>query len=655
MDTKFKIVGDQHVWSNDNDSKEWKSIGDAKSFLATTQGLHFPKVIDTETTGLNYFLHKAFSLAFKFAGECYYMNLKGYDGIEEIKDDWVVKDLEPLKKFLSEPSFWIGHNLKFDWHIIYTTFGVKLTGQLWDTMVIERLLSNDEMRYNLAVCVERNVPGYEKDEAVEEYIDKNGLYSTQQVFGKKKQFTEKYYHLVPFSLIAPYAARDVDVTERLFLSQCRRIEEFKEKNEKFGPKLQELVNTENKLLAVCCDVERRGVMINPEFCEEGLAFEYDRVKEVAQWFRSKYQKEFIDSVEFLAPILQSEGVSIGSTDKGNLSIKEDVLSASANNELAGKILIHREASKRADTYFQSFIHLSKADGCLHPDMKQAGTRTGRFSYADPNLQNVPAEDESKFPIRRALIPRKGYFFFMPDYKQMELRMMLDYAGQMNLINKILEGHDPHQATADLTGLTRKAAKNLNFGLLYGMGLAKLGTAIGVSYDEAKAFKWKYFAELPQVKNIIYQCTDIAKSRGFLYTWAGRKLDFPNRDFAYKGINGVIQGGCADVVKKVITNLFDKKEKLFGAELVMQVHDELLFEVPLHDTRGMKFIVDTMESVYPYKFLPLTVGLCYSLQSFHDGIETTTLAEIDEAIGKELESKSEKVPRFTSENMVSQNQ
>jgi len=652
-DINFVILGDKFAWdvTSSEGKLTWNNCGDSAVLLQTLRESK-ERIIDSETTGLNVFLNEVFSLAFNIAGINYYANFQDYSKIETIEPDFVLgpEMRANIIEFLSDEVLWIGHNLKFDRHIIKNTFGVGIKGRLWDTMVIERLLENDHMKYNLASCVERNVPGFAKDDAVEEYIDQHGLYRTQQVFGKKKQFVEKFYHLVPFSIMAPYAARDGDVTRRLYLSQLKRIEEYKEKNIKFGPKLQDLVDMEIDLLSVCCDVEERGVLVDQAFCKEGMESSRKVVSYVEGWFKETYKAEFKDSVEELGPYLRNEGVEIGTTESGGESIKEDVLAAYPDNLLAKNILLHREHSKRANTYFQNFINLSKADGCLHPDMKQSGTRTGRFSYSDPNLQNIPKEDDSEFPIRRALKPRPGYFFFMPDYNQMEFRMMLDYAGEMELIDKIKSGHDPHQATADLTGLTRKAAKTLNFGLLYGMGIQKLANAIGVIYQVAKEFKWQYFRKLPFVKRIIYQSSDVAKARGFVYTWSGRKLDFPKPDFAYKAINGIIQGGCADVVKKAMIKQH-KNPLMYGAEIVIQVHDEILFEVPLNDTRGMRFIVETMESIYPYRYLPLTVGLSYSLQSFYDAIDAKTFEEIDQAIGKQFEGEGKEVSGEPPTHMV----
>jgi len=648
---RFKIIGEEFVWDawREDGKLHWK-----KSGISITTILELKeqktRVIDTETTGLDLFLDKVFSVALKINGICYYLNIQDYQKIETIEPDFIVKDtLNLFKEFLKDECLWIGHNIKFDWHKINRTFGVKLRGKMWDTMVIERLLSNDRMKYNLAFCVSENKLGA-KDDAVENYIDENGLYRTQKIFGKKKQFVEKFYHHVPFSIMAPYAAMDANVTGKLYDSQLERIKDYKEKNEKFGPKLQSLVDMEIDLLAVCCDIEDRGVLVDISFCEKGMEESRKITSEIESWFLETYKTEFKDSVEELSVYLKAEGVEIGSTEKGGESIKEDVLAMYPNNVLACKILLHREHSKRANTYFQNFINLSRGDGCLHPDMKQSGTKTGRFSYSDPNLQNVPAEDSGNYPIRKALIPRPGYFFFMPDYNQMEFRMMLDYAAEMGLIDAIKAGHDPHQATADLTGLTRKAAKTLNFGLLYGMGIQKLANALGTVYQEAKQFKWKYFGALPKVKRIIYQSSDVAASRGFIYTWAGRKLDFNDPKFAYKAINGVIQGGSADVVKMAMVKQH-KNPLMYGAELVIQVHDEILFEVPLNDTRGMQFIVETMENIYPHTHLPLTVGLAYSLESFHDATDAKSFNEIDEAIGKKLEGESKEISRETSQHLV----
>ena len=649
---KFKVIGQEFLWDchkSHDGFLTYTKIGSATEGISKVAEASDHKTIDSETTGLRWGKHTVFSFGIKTQGEIYAFNFQHYDTLPD--PDFHIKDVTAVKTIFDKPALWVGHNLKFDYHMM-RCFGFKLLGTLWCTMIQERILENDHFKYNLDSVAERNLKNLKKDDAVSEYIEKYGLYSLETVTGKAKPFKNKFFYLVPYHVITPYMVQDIEVTDQVFETQKRRTLEQVSLNSKHGPKLSGLMQMECELLQVCCDTEELGVLVDREFCEKGLAHEESVQKEIEKLYFTTYQKPFVDSVKELGPIFEAQGYDLEKTDAGNDSIGESFLQG-VNNELSKMVLDHREAYKRKDTYFQAFLNLSKGDGALHPDMKQSGTRTGRFSYSDPNLQNIPAEDTGPQPVRHALVPRPGCFFFMPDYNQMEFRMMLDYAGQMDLIEKIKNGHDPHQATADLTGLSRKAAKTLNFGLLYGMGIQKLANALGISYDEAKSFKWQYFGALPKVKDLIYISTDVAKARKRVYTWAGRKLDFLNEDFAYKAINGVIQGGCADAVKIAMVKAHALLA-LHKTRILMQVHDELVFEVPYEEAHLVGDLKDIMESVYPHNHLPLTVGLSYSLKSFHESVEAKSPDEIVSSIRAHVHSKGEAFSGNTAQHMVYKN-
>jgi DNA polymerase-1 len=227
--------------------------------------------------------------------------------------------------------------------------------------------------------------------------------------------------------------------------------------------------------------------------------------------------------------------------------------------------------------------------------------------ADPNLQNVPKElPEGGFDLRRCFVPSPGFVFLEFDYEAMEFRLMLDYAGETGLIDAIKRGLDPHQATADLTDLTRKSAKTLNFGLLYGMGVTKLAAKLEISEDDARKFRAQYFENLPRVQAFINQATQTAKVRGNVFNWMGRTYQFPDPNFAYKAANALIQGGCADIVRKAMVEVA-RQIPNFGARLLLQVHDSLLLEVP-KDTAPLivPLVKRVMEEAYVPRSLPMSV-------------------------------------------------
>lgn len=203
--------------------------------------------------------------------------------------------------------------------------------------------------------------------------------------------------------------------------------------------------------------------------------------------------------------------------------------------------------------------------------------------------------------------------------------MLDYAGQLDLIKKIMDGFDPHESTAQLVGVKRRPAKILNFGLLYGMGIAKLARAIGCSELEARAFKDKYFSALDRVKVFIRNASQTAERRGFVFTWNGRRLSFPDPEFSYKAANGIIQGGCADIAKEAM-NRIDEFLNPYKTKMIIQCHDEILFALHKSELNLIKDLKKIMEDVYPYRHIPLTCSVSHSFKSWGDMVEGEPVGE-----------------------------
>ena len=354
---------------------------------------------------------------------------------------------------------------------------------------------------------------------------------------------------------------------------------------------------------------------------EALAYEEQRCRRAESDFERYTGIPFKDSNRTFAEVFTNLGIAFGTTAKGNPTFTDDVL-RTVEHPVSAIIQLHRTAHKRLNTYYKSYLYWADEGGVIHPGMRQAGTTTGRFSFRDPNLQNIPKEkdddgnDTIEYPVRRAFVPRENYCFVAIDYNQMEFRLMLDYARQEDLIEKIMGGYDPHTATAELVGIPRRPAKVLNFGLLYGMGVKMLALTLGVSEEEARNFRDKYFSQLPKVKKFLRACSDRAAAAGRCYDWYGRKFDFPESKWAYKAPNAVIQGGCASVVKKAMVDLHALLHTT-KSRMVLQVHDEILFEVHKDELDLVKKIKDIMEAVYPFKRMPLTCSVEHSWKSYQD--------------------------------------
>jgi DNA polymerase-1 len=386
------------------------------------------------------------------------------------------------------------------------------------------------------------------------------------------------------------------------------------------PKLPSLIETEQALTKVCFDMERLGIRINRDYCQAGYEHELGRANQAAQAFADLSGFPFVDSGKSLAKAFDAVGEAYPKTAKGNPSFKQDVLEG-FTSPLAKLVLENRAASKKANTYYANFLYYADSEDRIHPNMRQAGTDTGRFSYSEPNLQNVPKEESGEMKVRSAFIPTsRDWCLVMIDYDQMEYRLMLDYAEQMDVIQQILDqGLDVHEATAKMMGVTRTAAKTLNFMLLYGGGTEKLAVALGVSLERAGQLKHKYFKTLGNIKAFTRQVMNRAESRGFIFNWAGRVCHFPlmrnprtgGMDrFAYRAPNHLIQGGCADVVRLAMVKCHEFLKPL-RSRMLLQVHDELLFEIHRSELGIVPELKRIMETAYPHRHLPLTCGVDHS--------------------------------------------
>jgi DNA polymerase I len=593
--------------------------------------------IDTETTGLRrWHQDKLFSIVISTGQETFYFNYQNYretwakkwnEGEEFSEfvsfegEQWfttgpvlereTIKDLIPIFK----NKLLIMHNAKFDLAMLDKE-GIHQDFEVWDTQVMARLVYNDHMKYSLDACAERDL-GERKMDLVKSYMDEFECYHFDMVDGKKEQFKNYHFYQVPYALIYEYACIDAELTRKLYNFQKEKIAEFSQRG-MYGKSLPDLCEVEKKLTRKCFKMEKTGILIDRGYCEKAIEYERDRYQEAARRFKDETGKDFVDSGNCLGPILLERGHKVPKTDSDNFEVSEKILSG-IKDPLIEHIFAFRDAHKRCHTYFKGFLYHADKNDVIHPDMRQAGTRTGRFAYSDPNLQNV-TKDEDKvnpFPIRRAFIPRPGKFFVMIDYNQMEFRLMLEYAKEMSLIRKILQGHDPHQATADMTGLTRKQAKTLNFGILYGMGIDKLSKALSCTPEEAKKFRRDYFDGLPMVENLLIRDKARAKNAGLVRDWMGRVFYFPDERFSYKATNAIIQGGSADCVKSAMVELMD-------APILLQIHDELLFEVS--DVAEVSEFKKIMESAFPAKQIPLTCSIEHSLKSWGDPMEGLPFGE-----------------------------
>ena len=572
---------------------------------------------DVESTGLSED-DRLFSCAFGNAeGDSFYFNFNGLEAPPEfvLSRELVFEVLYDL--IFSNPEITLHiHNAKFDWRMTRHELPGEMACRIVCTEAQERVLRNDHLQYGLAACAERR--GWSKDTRVEEYIAKNKLFTEVEVPGKAKAKRHPHFDRVPFDIIAPYASTDAILAAKIAKDQDEQLRKLTDPR---YPSITRVRENEVNLTRVCYEMERSGVKIDRQRTEAARDYEFSKVAGYKMEFQSLTGHPYSDSRTLFKSVFDAIGEKYPTTEKGNASFAADVLEemSSPVASIINKIRYHQ---KRVGTYYSSFLYFADKNDLIHPNMRQGGTVTGRFSFSDPNLQNMPKEDEPEdqdlpYHVRECLIPEPGHFFYQVDYQQLEYRMMADYAGEMRLIKAIMEGEDVHEATARLCGITRKQAKTLNFAILYGAGPDKIAKMLGIPQRDASQLRGLYLGNLPMVRRFIDEVTRSGKARGFIFNWIGRRCYIPNREWSYILPNHLIQGGCADVVKLGMVRLREKLREI-GVRTTprLQVHDELLFSVPFGEESIIKEIINVLENVYESRNgIKLSVSFAHSKKSY----------------------------------------
>jgi DNA polymerase-1 len=603
---------------------------DAEEFLA----------IDTETTGLEVHHNDSlFSVIIATSREVFYFNFKEYPGL----DPKFVLDKSELRKLnrLSRKTLFLA-NAKFDMHMLRRE-GVSLEAhRIWDVLAIQKCINNQDMiKYGLDNVARKY--GYEKLSTVEDFVKKHRLFTWKQYPGKKTRTKNPHFDKVPLPLIQEYAERDGRITFDIGVRQIAQIDEIEAIHVEQGwPSFSQVILNECEVTQACFELECRGMQINKEFINEAIRYEDGRASEAKQRFRAICGVDLTDSPKSLSDSFKLVGLVGGTTEKGNASFTDDILEK-IDHPLAEAVREFRDATKRASAYYKSFDSHADHSGVVHPSIRQTGADTFRFSITNPALQtlNKASKDPSPMKVRNSFCARPGFTLVAIDYKQQEYRLTADYAGEMELIRQINSGVDVHTATAALMGVTRDQAKTLNFMLLYGGGIAKLCVALfkprlpidvlkavgkkyvykypdhrikpedkkllerasqeDIDHDvplllEAQALQEKYFSTLPRVQLLVETVSNTAKERGFIFNFAGRRLHFPVKRFAYKSPNHLIQSSGAEIMRLAMIELrrFLKPHK---SKILLSIHDEILFEMAEDEMHLIPELRRIMVSVY----------------------------------------------------------
>lgn len=576
--------------------------------------------LDTETTGLGED-DRLFSIIISTATEVFYFDFNtDQNGAGHSCLDMAIFRSLSVNLFNSEVRAWFIHNAKFDMRMLAKE-GIDLRGQVYCSYAIERVLQNNyfgKEPYSLHACAVRR--GWGKDDQVKAHISKHKLYTNIELPGKKKIIQKPHYERVPFDVMTAYALQDGRLHYDIAKSQQLQVQEDEGKRGDI-PSIISVIKNEVRLTKTLFSMERRGVRIDRRRTASALDYEISQIQSAQSAFFEATHREYVDSNKLLTEVFDAVGESYPRTAKGNPSFNAEALEG-MTSPIANMVNKIRYHEKRAGTYYSSFLHLATKNDMIHADSRQAGTETGRMSYRDPNLQNVPKEDdpedlETPYHVRECFIPEPGQFFYSIDYKQMELRMMFDYAGENKMIKRIMEGMDAHDATAEQCKITRKQAKTLNFAIGYGAGPDKIAKMLGIETWEAKELRQDYFGNLPRLAALFHSIRKSGEARGFVFNWLGRRCHISDSSFSYVLPNHLIQGGCADVVKVAMNRIDDMlTERKSPTTLRLQVHDELLISCPFGDERVVEPIAELMEKAYvPKNGMRLQVSIEHSLKSW----------------------------------------
>ncbi|HFQ5304126.1 TPA: DNA polymerase I [Vibrio vulnificus] len=564
------------------DRSQYQTIFDQATFDIWLDKLKASELFafDTETDSLDYMVANLVGLSFAVAeGEAAYVPVAHdyLDAPEQLDRDWVLAQLKPLLE--DDTKAKVGQNLKYDASVL-ARYGIEMKGIKHDTM--------------LASYVYNSVGGKHDMDSLALRFLQHSCISFEQLAGKgKNQLT---FNQIDLNEAAVYAAEDADVTLRLHNRLFANIEQ----DEKLNAIYQEI---EVPLVPVLSRMERTGVLIDDmklSAQSQEIAVRLGELEQKA--YEIAGQPFNMNSPKQLQTILfEQMGLPvIKKTPSGTPSTAEEVLQELAlDYPLPSVIMEYRGLAKLKSTYTDKLPKMiNPHTGRVHTSYHQAVTATGRLSSTDPNLQNIPIRNEEGRRIRQAFVAPHGYKILAVDYSQIELRIMAHLSGDQALLDAFQQGKDIHAATAaEIMGVSieqvsseqRRRAKAVNFGLIYGMSAFGLAKQLGIPRSEAQAYMDKYFERYPGVMQYMEDTRSNAAQRGYVETIFGRRLHLPEitsrnvmrRKAAERAaINAPMQGTAADIIKKAML-LVDQwiQEKGNGrVKLLMQVHDELVFEV-----------------------------------------------------------------------------
>ena len=595
-------IGDKNISNTEHEYKFVDSDEDIKALvkvLASKKAIAF----DTETTGIDANQAELVGMSFSYeAHKAYYVPVA--EDKEEAK-----KRVALFKEVFENPDIIkIGQNIKYDLLII-KWYGIELKGAYFDTMIAHYLLEPD-LRHKL-------------DYISESLLDYK-MVPIEQLIGKRGKNQLSMRDIDP-EKVSDYAAEDADITYQIHSILSKDLKQAE---------LLELYDTiESPLIDVLAHMEYEGVRIDGEFLNDySKVLEKSILKEESSIYELAGVRFNIASPKQVGEVLFDKlkiPYRWRKTSTGQYSTDVEKLNELAvDNEIVNKILSYRKYAKLKSTYVDALpLMINPRTGRVHSNFNQARAATGRLSSENPNLQNIPIKDEAGREIRKAFIPRdEDHILLAADYSQIELRLIAEISKDEFMLEAFNEGLDFHKATAAkvynvafdaVTAEQRRNAKTVNFSIVYGAGATNLSRQLGLKRSEAKELIENYFEQFKGLKSYMTEIVDYARENGYVKTLGGRKRilrDINSRNGLARSnaermaINTPIQGSAADMIKLAMIRIHKLlKESNYKTKMIMQVHDELVFDVYKPELEEIKtLIVDNMKDALPGISVPILV-------------------------------------------------